>query len=127
IYSLITMDMSFSELEPIALEQEKSFPHSLISGINYASFNIAVGAGMATVMGASERNENVAALGGVLGGLGIGVLIILAHLPIFSQVDVVVQYDLPLLSLVNNVTRVLEFIMSIIFFDMSFRLRFEVF
>src|SRR5690625_7535811 len=58
IYSLITMDMSFSELEPIALEQEKSFPHWLISGINYASFNIAVGAGMAIEMGAYERNEN---------------------------------------------------------------------
>src|SRR5690625_7576187 len=95
------MDMSFSELEPIALEQEKSFPHWLISGINYASFNIAVGAGMAIVMGASERNENVAALGGFLGGLGIGVLIILAHLAIFSQVDVVAHYDLPLLSLVK--------------------------
>src|SRR5690625_6982101 len=105
------MDMSFSELEPIALEQEKSFPHWLISGINYASFNIAVGAGMAIVMGASERNENVAALGGFLGGLGIGVLIILAHLAIFSQVDVVAQYDLPLLSLVNNVSPVLGFIM----------------
>src|SRR5690625_3801162 len=120
IYSLITMDMSFSELEPIALEQEKSFPHWLISGINYASFNIAVGAGMAIVMGASERNENVAALGGFLGGLGIGVLIILAHLAIFSQVDVVAQYDLPLLSLVNNVSPVLGFIMSIILFGMIF-------
>src|SRR5699024_4941229 len=88
--------------------------------INYASFNIAVGAGMAIVMGASERNENVAALGGFLGGLGIGVLIILAHLAIFSQVDVVAQYDLPLLSLVNNVSLVLGFIMSIILFVMIF-------
>src|SRR5690625_2857132 len=120
IYSLITVVMSFSELELIALEQEKSFPHWLISGINYASFNIAVGAGMAIVMGASERNENVAALGGFLGGLGIGVLIILAHLAIFSQVDVVAQYDLPLLSLVNNVSPVLGFIMSIILFGMIF-------
>src|SRR5699024_4391495 len=101
-------------------EQEKSFPHWLISGINYASFNIAVGAGMAIVMGASERNENVAALGGCLGGLGIGVLIILAHLEIFSQVDVVAQYDLPLLSLVNNGSLVLGFILSIILFRMIF-------
>src|SRR5690625_7887188 len=75
---------------------------------------------MAIVMGASERNENVAALGGFLGGLGIGVLIILAHLAIFSQVDVVAQYDLPLLSLVNNVSPVLGFIMSIILFGMIF-------
>src|SRR5699024_12017828 len=38
----------------------------------------------------------------------------------FSQVDVVAQYDLPLLSLVNNVSPVLGFIMSIILFGMIF-------
>ncbi|HLR59816.1 MAG TPA: hypothetical protein VK094_05035 [Pseudogracilibacillus sp.] len=120
IYSLFTADASLSELEPIALEQEKSFPHWLVSAINYASFNIAVGAGMAIVMGASEKDERIASLGGFFGGLGIGVLIILAHLAIFSKVDVVAQYDLPLLSLVNNISPILGFIMSIILFGMIF-------
>src|SRR5699024_6413749 len=91
-----------------------------ISGINYASFNLAVGAGMAIVMSASVRNENVAALSGFLGGLGIGDLIILDHLENFSQVDVVAQYDIQLLSLVNNVSPVLSFILSIILFCMIF-------
>src|SRR5699024_115912 len=107
IYSLITLDMSFSELELIALDQEKIFLDLIISEITDVSFNIAVSARIAIVMGAYERNEHVAALVGFLGGLGIGVLIILAHLAICSQVDVVAQYDLPLLSLVNNVSRVL--------------------
>lgn len=120
IYSLITMDASFSELNPIALEQEKSFPHWLVSAINYASFNIAVGAGMAIVMGASEKDERIAALGGFFGGLGIGILIILAHLAIFSKVDIVAAYDLPLLSLVNDISPILGVIMSIILFGMIF-------
>src|SRR5699024_3140655 len=120
IYSIFTMELSFSELNPIALEQEKSFPNWFVSGVNYASFNIAVGAGMAIVMGGSEKNEHVAALGGLLGGLGIGVLIVLAHFAIFSQVDVVAAYDLPLLSLVNSISPILGVIMSIILFGMIF-------
>lgn len=120
IYSIFTMDMSFSELNPIALEQEKSFPNWFVSGVNYASFNIAVGAGMAIVMGGAEENERVAALGGLLGGIGIGVLIMLAHLAIFSKVDIIAAYDLPLLSLVNEISPILGFLMSIILFGMIF-------
>ncbi len=120
IYSILTMDMSFNELNPIAMEQEKSFPKWFISGVNYASFNIAVGAGMAIVMGGAEKDERTAALGGLVGGLGIGVLIMLAHFAIFSQVDVVAAYDLPLLSLVNEISPILGVIMSVILFGMIF-------
>src|SRR5699024_7448852 len=93
IYSLFTMDTSFAELEPTALKQESEFGHWLIAAINYASFNIAVGAGMSIVMGAAEKNERIASLGGLVGGILIGVLIMLSHLAIFSQVDVVAAYD----------------------------------
>src|SRR5699024_348127 len=120
VYSLFTMDMSFSELNPIALEQEQNFPNWLVAGVNYASFNIAVGAGMSIVMGGAEKNERVAALGGLVGGLGIGVLIVLAHLAIFSKVDVVAAYDLPILKIVNDISPVLGIIMSLILFGMIF-------
>src|SRR5699024_7923300 len=120
VYSLFTMDMSFSELNPIALEQEQNFPNWFVAGVNYASFNIAVGAGMSIVMGGAEKNERVAALGGLVGRLGIGVLIVLAHLAIFSKVDVVAAYDLPILKIVNDISPVLGIIMSLILFGMIF-------
>lgn len=120
IYSLFTMDTPLSELNPIAQEQKSAVQHWIISGINYASFNIAVGAGMAIVMGAAEKNERIATLGGFFGGLLIGILILLAHFAIFSKIDVVATYDLPLLKIVEDISPALAVIMAIIIFGMIF-------
>ncbi len=51
IYSLFTYQKTFAELAPIATSIETSLPNWFISALNYVSFNIAVGAGMALVMG----------------------------------------------------------------------------
>lgn len=120
IYSLFTMDTPLSELNPIAQEQKSAVQHWIISGINYASSNIAVGAGMAIVMGAAEKNERIATLGGFFGGLLIGILILLAHFAIFSKIDVVATYDLPLLKIVEDISPALAVIMAIIIFGMIF-------
>jgi len=120
VYSLFTMELSFAELKPIAESQEKSFPNWFISAINYVSFNIAVGAGMALVTGGSEKDERISSIGGFIGGLGIGVMIILAYLAIFSKIDVVHAYDLPLLKIVEDISPLLAIFMSIILFGMIF-------
>src|SRR5699024_3098142 len=119
-YSIFTMDQTFAEMNPIALEQPKSFPNWFIATINYASFNIAVGAGMSIVMGGAEKNKRVATIGGFIGGLGIGVLILLAHLAIFSKVDVVASYDLPLLKIIDDISPVLSIAMALVLFGMIF-------
>src|SRR5699024_1416829 len=120
IYSLSTMDLSFAELKPIAESQEKSFPNWFVSAINYVSFNIAVGAGMALVTGGAEEDSRIAGIGGLLGGLGIGVMILLAHLAIFSKIDVVASFDLPLLKIVEDFSPLLAIFMAIILFGMIF-------
>ncbi|MEC5424835.1 hypothetical protein QGM71_15215 [Virgibacillus sp. C22-A2] len=120
VYSLFTMDMSFSELDPIAKEQESSLPHWFISAVNYVSFNIAVGAAMALVMGGTVKNEKIAAASGLVGGLGIGILIILSHLAIFSKVNVVANFDMPMLKIVDDISPVLAILMSLVLFGMIF-------
>jgi len=120
VYSLITMDTSFTELEPIALKQESEFGHWITAAINYASFNIAVGASMSIIMGATEKNERIASLGGLVGGLLIGILIMLSHLAIFSKVDVVAVYDMPLLKIIDQIGPGLGIVFSIILFGMIF-------
>src|SRR5699024_7450091 len=88
IYSLTTMDTTFEEMEPFALKQPTAFPNWFIAALNYASFNIAVGAGMSIVMGGSEKNTKVAKIGVLLGELGVGCLIRCSHLEIVSGVAV---------------------------------------
>lgn len=120
IYSIFTMDTPFSQLNEIAKQQPSAVSNWIYSGINYASFNIAVGAGMAIVMGAAEKDERIATIGGLLGGLFIGILILLAHFAIFSKVDIVAAYDLPLLKIVEDISPALAFIMAIIILGMIF-------
>lgn len=120
VYSLFTMDLSFVELDPIARDNPSSLSNWFIASINYVSFNIALGASMSLVMGGAEPNERIAALGGLVGGLGIGVLIILSHLAIFSKVDVVASYDMPTLKIVNDISPILGIGMSLILFGMIF-------
>ncbi|HSI67784.1 MAG TPA: hypothetical protein VK947_10230 [Planococcus sp. (in: firmicutes)] len=120
LYSLFTMDSSFATLDPIAREQLSAVPNWFLSSINYVSFNIAVGASMAILMGGTEKNEKIAARGGLLGGLGLGVLIILSHLAIFSKVDAVGGADMPMLQIANDVSPMLGIFFSVILFAMIY-------
>lgn len=120
IYSLLTMDASFAELNPIAKEQDSALSNWFYSAINYVSFNIAVGASMAIVMGGVEKDEKIAARGGLIGGLGLGILIILSHLAIFSAVDRVGNSDMPILQMANDISPFLGFFISLILFAMIY-------
>lgn len=127
IYSLFTMDASFSQLNPVAKAVDTTLPNWFVSAVNYVSFNIAVGAGMSLVMGGTEKNERIAGLGGFLGGLGIGGLILIAHLAIFSKVDIVSQYEMPLLKIVDDISPVLGIFMTLVLFGMIFNTAISMF
>lgn len=120
VYSLATMDSTFSLLDPIAKEQLSAVPNWFLSALNYASFNIAVGASMAIVMGSTEKDEKIAARGGLFGGLGLGVLIILSHLAIFARVDEVGGAEMPMLQIANDISPLIGWFMSFILFGMIF-------
>ncbi|HSJ37118.1 MAG TPA: hypothetical protein VK945_02770 [Planococcus sp. (in: firmicutes)] len=120
IYSLLTMDASFATLEPIAKEQNSAVSNWFYSAINYVSFNIAVGASMAIVMGGVEKDEKIAARGGLIGGLGLGILIILSHLAIFSTVDSVGNSDMPILKMANDISPIFGVFISLILFAMIY-------
>lgn len=120
VYSLFTLDLSFKELTPIATSVKSGLPNWFISAINYVSFNIAVGAAMSLVLGGAEKNEKTAALGGLLGGLGLGIMIMLSHLAIYSKVDVVASFDMPMLKIVDDISPMLGILMSVVLFGMIF-------
>ena len=120
VYSLTTMDTSFAVLDPIANDVKTTLPNWFISGINYVSFNIAVGASMALVMGGAEKDEKTAALGGLVGGLSLGILIMLSHLAIFSRIDVVGGSDMPMLAIIDDISPVLAIFMAFVLYGMIF-------
>lgn len=119
-YSMFTMDTSLAELEPFAKEQTSAVSSWWLAGINYASFNVTFGAAMTLVMGGSIKNEKTAALGGLVGGLVLGVLIMLSHFAIFSKVDQIAHVDMPMLQIVTDISPSLSIFMTIILFGMIF-------
>lgn len=120
IYSITTVDMSISELHGVAIKQPTSMTNWFFSAINYVSYNIVAGAAMIIVMGGTEKNEKVAAYGGLIGGFGLGMLIILSYVAIFINIDLVAGYDMPLLKIVDNIHPTLGISMSIILFAMIY-------
>lgn len=119
-YCLMMMDNTFTDLDPIARAVPTTLPNWFISAINYVSFNIAVGASMAIVMGGAEKDDNTAKWGGLVGGLGIGILILLSHLAIFSKVDVVKDSEFPMLAIIDGISPTLAVFMALILYGMIF-------
>lgn len=120
IYSILTMDMSFAELNLIATYHGSVLPNWFVASINYVSFNIAGGAGMALLIGGAEKDIRIASLGGLVGGIGMGCLIIVGHLAIYSRVDVLLRADMPLLLLMNELSGVFGTVMSFILIAMIY-------
>ncbi|MGJ9458069.1 YkvI family membrane protein [Oceanobacillus sp. CF4.6] len=127
IFSVATMDNTFATLDPIAKQYDSALPNWIFSAINYVSFNIAVGFSMAIVMGGDEKNEKTAAIGGFLGGLAIGVLIIISHIMIFSKVDIVGAFDMPMLKLADDISPILGVVYTFILFGMIFNTAISMF
>lgn len=120
VYCLITYDGTVSLLDPIAKAQTSAVSNLWISGINYVSFNIAVGASMALVMGGSIRDEKIAARGGLIGGLTLGVLILLSHFAIYSKIDEVGTAEMPMLQIASDLSPILGVFFSVILFGMIY-------
>lgn len=120
IYCLLTIDTTFAILDPIARGVKTTLPNWFVSAINYVSFNIAVGASMTLVMGGAEKDEKTAKWGGFVGGLGLGALILLSHLAIFSKIETVGTAEMPMLAIINDISPLLAIFMAFVLYGMIF-------
>jgi len=120
IYSFVTMDGTFASLNEVAQSIPTTLPNWFISSVNYVSFNVAVGASMAIVMGGAEKNPKTAAWGGLVGGLVLGIMIMLIHLALFSKIQEVGTLDMPMLGIVSNVSPILGTVMALVIFGMIY-------
>jgi uncharacterized membrane protein YkvI len=127
IYSFVTMDGSFAELDSTAKSHGPFFPNWFIAGLNYATFNTSVGAAMSIVMGSAEKDRKTAAIGGLVGGLGLGLLILLSYFAIFAKIEEVGDLELPMLGIVNDISPILGIIMAVILFGMIFNTAISMF
>src|SRR5699024_2508992 len=127
LYSLFTMDLSLGDLEPIAKEHDSALSNWFFSAVNYVSFITADGAALSLAMGEADKDPKVAARGGLVGGIALGIMIVVCYLAIFSAIAVVGSYELPMLRLVDLIFLLMSFIMTFLLFGMIFIIAISMF
>ncbi|WP_172373273.1 YkvI family membrane protein [Sporosarcina jiandibaonis] len=120
IYSVINFDLASADLQAVSASQNRAASHWLLGAVLYVSYNIAAGAAMLTVMGGTVKDEKVAAWGGIIGGLGLGLLIILINVSMLTQLKDIASLPMPMLALANSMSPVMSTIFSIILLGMVY-------
>ncbi|KAB2338059.1 hypothetical protein F7731_00300 [Cytobacillus depressus] len=119
-YALFTMDTTFAELNKLAHGQQSAASNWFLSGLLYVSFNITCAIPMLAVMGGTTKNRKVAGMGGILGGIGLGLMLILINVGMYTRLDAVGSLDIPMLYLANEISPVVGIFMSIVLLAMIF-------
>ncbi|ASV69556.1 MULTISPECIES: YkvI family membrane protein [Cytobacillus] len=119
-YALFTADANFSQLSLVAQEGSPAAPHWLLGAVLYVSYNITCGVAMLAVMGGTTKNAKQAGWGGVLGGLGLGLMLILINVGMFTRIEDVATLDIPMLYLANEISPIIGVLMTIILLGMIY-------
>lgn len=118
-YSIYSSTGSAAELSQAAADVQvitfmgADVPHWALSGLLYASFNIAVGFPMLAVIGGLTKSPKAAGLGGIGGGLGLGLLIILLNIGLYANMDKLLGIEIPTLLLAQEIHPWLAVLMSL--------------
>ncbi|WKA49289.1 hypothetical protein QWY22_10245 [Planococcus liqunii] len=122
VYSLFNFDMTSAELAAATASAANSqaAPHWLLGAALYVSYNLAAGAAMMTVMGGTVKDAKIAARGGIIGGVGLGILILLINVSMLTQLKEIAAVPMPMLVLANNISPLIGGLMSIILLGMIY-------
>ncbi len=120
IHAFTGATLSINALEPVATTLTPAVPSITISTLSYVSMSMALAISMALVMGGNLLNTRAAGYGGLLGGGIFGVILVIAVLAIFSQIDKVKEAPMPMLELVNQIHPVAGIAMAVIIYGMIF-------
>lgn len=113
-YSIFNYNASVETLDATARANNETVSSNwFVGALLYASFNIAVGFPMLAVIGGLSKQPKAAALGGVLGGLGLGALILLLNIGLFANINQLQGIEMPTLALAGRISPVLTMVMSV--------------
>ncbi|MFP3516554.1 hypothetical protein SB766_10195 [Pseudomonas sp. SIMBA_077] len=113
-YSIFSYNAPIETLDAVARENNQTVTGNwFIGALLYASFNIAVGFPMLAVIGGMTKQPKAAALGGVLGGLGLGALILLLNIGLFANINQLQGIEMPSLALAGRISPMLSVVMSV--------------
>lgn len=120
VKAVLTYDFSSAELQTTIASDSQSASNWLLGAVLYVSYNIAAGTAMLTVMGGTVKDEKVAAWGGIIGGLGLGLIIVLINLSMLTELGEVAAVSMPMLLLAGQMNPIIGTLFSIILLGMVY-------
>ena len=125
--SFIGKSYDFNHLNQVATSLKPAIPNIWMAVINYFALCVMTGVSMAFVLGGSIMRIGVAEKGGTLGGAIVGLIIAVASIVLFANVDSVANVDIPMLVLANRVHPWFAFIYALVIFGLIFNTAFSLF
>lgn len=120
VYAFSTTSLSVSDMQQLAQPELTASPNWVLSAVLYVSYNVIMAVAILSVVGGSEKNHKVAARGGMLGGIGLGLLVILMNLGLIAKLDSVSEVEMPTLLMADEIAPWLSIVMGIVIFGMVF-------
>lgn len=126
-YSFIGKSHDWAALDTIAHTIKPATSNVWFSVINYYSLCAMTAVSMAFILGGSVVRIGIAEKGGTRGGLLVGLVVFIAAISIFANLDTVKDADLPILAIANQIHPWLAYIYAITVFSLIFNTAFSLF
>ena len=120
IHTFLHLEGDFFANEALARSLPTTLPNIWVSVINYFSMCFITGASMAIVLGGNAFQLKEAGRGGLVGGLIVGLIGIVITMVLYVRLDQVMGSDIPMLKLVEEISPILGFLMSLVIYAMIF-------
>ena len=126
-YSFIGKSHDWAALDTIAHTIKPATSNVWFSVINYYSLCAMTAVSMAFILGGSVVRIGIAEKGGTRGGLLVGLVVFIAAISIYANLDTVKDADLPILAIANQIHPWLAYIYAITVFSLIFNTAFSLF
>ncbi|MBV7282850.1 MULTISPECIES: hypothetical protein [unclassified Corynebacterium] len=122
IYTIVNIPEGFSveAANEIALNEPTPVKPWWWSAMNYAGMSLICAVGMSLVIGGSYTKLKAVAVGGMLGGLILTIILVLETIVLFFNVDTAAGKDIPMAAIVTNIHPVAGYGLSLLILVMIF-------
>jgi len=120
IMSYLNMDVDLASMNKFAQPENAASGNWLSSAILYASYNLAGVGAILISLGSARHTTKTMGAGGIVGGITIGLLILIIHFGMMTNLDKLEGVELPTLFLANETVPWLSPFLSIVLIAMIF-------
>ena len=120
VYTMLHLPSDASSLNELASSQESSVAPWWLSALNYNGLALILGVSMCLVIGGSNTDPREAGWGGLAGGILYTILLLMAAITLYLNIEQIAGSPVPMLRLFENINPVLAQIMVWIIFLMIY-------